>query len=95
VLNLGQVVTAMNNLLPRVIGTFTLANATTTNVTQPGFTANAMVSFTATNSAAALTERSNGLYISNSTAGVGFAVSTQSGAATGTETFQYVVIRTS
>lgn len=86
---LGQWVTAFNGRV--TLGTITLSVGTTTVVTQPGVTANSFVSFTPTNGTAALTQKASGLYVSAYSAGVSFSMSTQSGAALGTETFSYIV----
>ncbi len=76
----------------RVVGgTFTLTNATTTVVTQTAVAANSILSLTPTNATAALTVRTQGLYHSASTTGASFSISTQSGSATGTETFEYLL----
>mgnify|MGYP001570164330 CR=1 FL=1 len=90
--NLGQLVNVIQNIFPRTIGTFTLSNATVTVVTQPAVKANSVVFFTPTNATAALVQRTMGLFHSASTAGASFSISTQSGTAAGTETFEYVVI---
>lgn len=90
--NLGQIAKVLANIFPRTIATFTLSNATVTVVTQPAVLANAKVFFTPTNATAALLLRTQGLFHSASTAGVSFSLSTQSGSAAGTETFEYVVI---
>lgn len=91
---LSQIVTALNALValfPRTVGTFTLAAAATTTVTQPATQANSIISFTPTNAAAATLEGSaKALYVSTRTAGASFTVATASGGnAVGTETFQY------
>lgn len=72
-------------------GTFTLAAATTTVVTQTAVKSNSIVSLTPTNATAALTQRSQGIYHSANSVGASFSVSTQSGSALGTETFEYIV----
>lgn len=92
--NLGALVAAIQNALPRVTGTFTLSNATTTVVAQPATTANAVVVFSPLNANAALLQRTAGLFQSAATAGTGFSISTQSGTAQGTEVFSYVLVNT-
>ncbi len=75
-----------------VSGTFTLSNATTTVVTQTAVKANSVLTgLTPTNATAALTQRTAGIYHSANTVGASFSVSTQSGSATGTETFEYTL----
>lgn len=90
--NLGQLTLAIQNMLPRVTGTFTLSNATTTVITQPSIAANAVVSLTPINASAALIQRTAGLWHSATVAGTSFSISTQSGSAAGTEQFSYCVI---
>ena len=90
--NLGLIAQTLSSVFPRVYGSFTLtAGATTTPVAVPSIRANAFPEWVATNATAALTVRTQGLYLSSITAGVGFAVSTQTSVAVGTETFNYVV----
>lgn len=93
--NLGQLVIAITNAFPRVNGTFTLSNATTTVVTQPSVGASARVFITPTNATAALLQRTSGLFHSATVAGASFSISTQSGTAAGTETFEYILINPS
>lgn len=90
VLQIGRVATAILQTFPRISGTFTLANATLSPVTNPSVDASFVVSFTPTNATGALTQRTNGLFLQAVTAGSGFVISTQSGSAIGTETFQYI-----
>jgi hypothetical protein len=82
--------TAILTSFPRISGTFTLANATLSPVTNNQVRASFVVAWSPTNATAALTERTNGLFLQAVTAGSGFVVSTQSGSAIGTETFQYI-----
>lgn len=91
---LSQIYQALSALLPRIVGTFTLAAAATTTVAQPGVKGNSVVQLTPTNAAAAtLMGSAKSLYPSVLTPGTGFTVATASGAAAaGTETFSYVVI---
>ncbi len=98
VVNLAGEVAAMNAVatailatFPRTNGTFTLANATVTVVTQPATRANSIVVFTPTNNTAALTLRTQGLFHSTNTTGVSFQLSTQVNSALGTETFEYLL----
>jgi hypothetical protein len=91
VVNIGQIAQTLGNAFPRVSGTFTLANATVTAITQPGIVANGFPIWAPTNAAAALIERTAGLYVASVTAGTGFSMSTQTGTAQGTETFSYVL----
>lgn len=91
VTNLGNIAQTLSNAFPQVFGTFTLANAVTTNVVQPKIVAAGFPVIVPTNGTAALAQRTLGLYVSAVTAGVGFAISTQTGTATGGETFSYFV----
>lgn len=92
--NIGLLTIAIQNMLPRVTGTFTLSNATTTVITEPAIAANAVISITAINASAALIQRTAGLYHSATVAGTSFSISTQNGSAAGTEIFSYVLINT-
>lgn len=89
---LGAINSTLMSVFPRITGSFTLVNATTTIVAQPAVLANSIVIPVATNSAAALTARSAGIYLSALNPGVSFSISTQNGSATGTETFSYIVV---
>ena len=92
VTNLSQLAQVFQTGFPRIFGTFTLAAQTTTVVAQPAVAANSYIPPpTPTNAAAALTQRTSGIYISAINPGVSFSVSTESGAASGTETFQYAI----
>lgn len=93
--NLAQLNSTLLSVFPRTIGSFTMTAGTTTTVTQPAVKANADVILTPTNSTAALTLRTAGLFLSTITPGASFAVSTQNGTAQGTETFTYVVVNPS
>jgi hypothetical protein len=77
-----------------VFGTFTLAAAATTTVTQPGVQSTSVIHLTPTNAAAAaLMGSAKSLYISALTPGASFAVATANAtAAVGTETFSYVIL---
>ena len=92
VTNLSQLAQVFQTGFPRIAGSSTLAAQTTTVVTQPAVAANSMISLTMTNAAAALTQRTSGIYVSAITPGASFAVSTQSGAAGGTETITYTIV---
>jgi hypothetical protein len=89
VVALGSIAQTLSNAFPQTFGSFTLSNATTTVVAQTAIIAVAFPIFEPTNATAALTLRTQGLYVSSVTPGVGFAVSTQTGLAVGTETFKY------
>lgn len=93
--NASAINTTLTNTFPRVTGTFTLANATATIVTQTGITATSRVLWTGTNAAAAAAQINRGLYHSANVPGASFTVSTQNGTAAGTETFEYVVVNPS
>lgn len=84
---------ALLNIWPRTTGTFTLAAAATTTVTQPNMKSTSIVVMTATNaSAATLMGSAKALYVSSKTPGSGFVVSTANAvAAAGTETFDYAL----
>jgi len=95
---LSQLVQVLQAIFPRVTGSFTLAAAATTTVTQPAIRANSIVlQPVATNAAAAtLMGSTKSLYVSALTPGTSFTVATANGAAAaGTETFSYVVINPS
>lgn len=91
VIAINAVASAILSSFPQVGGTFTLANATVTVVTQSQIGVNSKVFFTPTNATGTLTQRTAGLYHSTNTAGSSFSVSTQTGLALGTETFEYLV----
>lgn len=76
-----------------VTGTFTLAAAASTTVTQPGVKSGASISLTPTNASAATLQGSvKALYVSAVTPGASFTVSTANAAsAAGTETFSYLI----
>jgi len=95
--NISALVLAINTVFPRPTGSFTLAAAATTTVTEPATKANSLVLLMPTNAAAAtLMGSAKALYVSARTAGASFAVATASGAAAaGTETFSYVVVNPS
>ena len=92
--NFSQLLQLLGALFPRTTGTFTLAAAATTTVTQPEVQSNSIIVPLPTNSAAATLMGSNkSLYVSAKTAGTSFTVATASGvAAAGTEQFQYYII---
>lgn len=89
---LGAIASTFAGAFPRITGTFTLAAATTTVVTQPQVAANSVLLLTATNATAALTVRTLGIFHSANTPGSSFSVSTQNGAAAGTESFEYTLV---
>jgi hypothetical protein len=91
VTNLSTIAQTLSNAFPQISGSFTLSNATTTFVTQTAIVAAGFPVLVAANAAAALAEITNGLYVSAVTAGSGFAISTQTGVASGTEAFHYIV----
>ena len=80
-----------------IAGTFTAAAAATTTVTQTAVTATSFVTLTPTNaSAATLMAGATSLYLSARTPGASFAVTTaNAAAATGTETFSYLIFNPS
>ena len=89
--NLGQIAQTLSNAFPQVFGSFTLSAATTTNVAQPKIVAAGFPLLTPVGATAGATILAHGLYVSAVTAGVGFAVSTNTGTPLGTETISYVV----
>ena len=93
--NLSAINQTLSNLLPRIVGSFTLTAATATVVTQPSIAANSYVIPFPTNATAALIVRTNGLFVSTLTPGASFTLSTQAGSATSGGTFQYIVINPS
>lgn len=90
---LGRMVMALEALLARASGTFTLAAAATTTVPETDTTSTSLIQLTPLNAAAATLMGSNkALYISARTQGASFTVATASGAAAaGTEQFQYTL----
>lgn len=90
-----QLTAAIQAIFPRIAGSLTLANATTTVVAQTGITATSRVFLQPTSSTAAALVAAPGLYISTTTVGASFTISTVSGTAAGTETLNYFVINTS
>jgi hypothetical protein len=97
VVAINQLATNILNVWPRTTGTFTLAAAASTVVTQPGVKATSIVVFTPTNaSAATLMGSAKALYVSATVPGASFTVATASGAnAIGTEVFQYAIFNPS
>lgn len=91
---LSQLVTALQSIVPRVAGTFTLAAAATTTVPQTATTSTSFIQLTPLNaSAATLMGSAKALYISARTQGSGFTVATaNAAAAAGTEQFQYTLV---
>lgn len=90
--NLGLIAEALGTAFPRIAGTFTMSAGTTTVVTNTAVGSVCYIVPFATNTSAASMVRQRGLYQSASTSGVGFALSTETGTAVGTETFQYIGI---
>jgi exosome complex RNA-binding protein Rrp4 len=90
VVYLGQVVSSLQSMLPRITGTFTMAAAATKTVTDARINANGVVWVQATNAAAGTLQGSaKSLFVSNVASG-SFTVETASGGnAVGTETFSY------
>lgn len=92
---INNIASVLSSTFPRIGGSFTLTAATTTIVAQPATASNSIVLFTPTNSTAALTLRTSGLFHSGNTAGASFSVATQTSIAAGTETFEYVLVNLS
>jgi hypothetical protein len=92
-LNMSRLIATLQELFPRVSGTFTMAAAATKVVTEPGVTASSVIVLSPTNAAAGTLMGSNeSLYISTKVAGASFTVATAAGtAAAGTETFNYLI----
>lgn len=90
---LGDIVTAIDSAFPRVLGTFTMAAASTFVVSSPTIAANSSVQITPRNAVAAtLQSSSKSLYVSTISPGSGFTVATADGtAAAGTELFLFAV----
>jgi hypothetical protein len=97
VLAINNLATAVQNAWPRITGTFTLAAAATTTVTQPGVRATSVIVLTPTNAAAATLQGSaKALYVSAIVPGASFTVATANAvAAAGTETYSYSVFNPS
>ena len=89
---IAAVATAIIAVFPQAMGSFTLANATTTTVNQAGIKAGGIPLWVPANLTAALTVLNHGLYLSVVTAGSGFVVSTATGVASGTEVFDYAIV---
>lgn len=77
----------LNRITP---GTVTLSAATTTVVSNSAVKPTSEISFSANNATAALTQRTNGLFVTAISTGT-FSLSTQSGAAIGTEVFTFAI----
>ncbi len=99
VVAINQLATNLLNTWPRITGTFTLAAAASTVVTQPGVKATSVVVLTPTNAAAGTVMGSaKALYVpvASYVPGTSFTVFTASGGnAAGTETFSYAVFNPS
>ena len=89
---INAITTAILNVFPQAMGSFTLANATTTTISQTGLKSGGFPLWVPANLTAALTVLNHGLYLSVVTAGSGFVVSTATGIATGTEVFDYAIV---
>lgn len=89
---LGAIVQALLSVFPRLASTFTLAAAASTAVANTGvIVGTIVVPFPANAAAATLQSGANAIYVASVTPGVGFTVTTASGAAAaGTEIFNYV-----
>lgn len=95
--NISLLIQTITAVFPRISGTFTLAAASTTSVSQSAMQSNSIVLWNPVNSSAATLEGSaKNIYVLSKTSGTGFVVSTANGsAAAGTEQFSYVVINPS
>lgn len=93
--NFSQLLQLLGALFPRTTGTFTLAAAATTTVSQLDVQSNSIIVPLPTNAAAATLMGSNkSLYVSAKVSGASFTVATASGvAAVGTEQFSYYIIQ--
>lgn len=92
--NLAEISSILRSAFPMSAtqGTFTCAAATSTTVANANVKATSFILITPTNQAAAtLMSGANALYLSARTAGVSFAFA-GTGAAIGTETFQYLIV---
>ena len=92
--NLSQLNKNFNNAFPTITGTFTLAAATNTVVSNVLVSANSKVFLTPTNTSAAITVRTLGIFHSATNPGTSFTVSTQNGSAVGNETFEFFATNT-
>ena len=72
-------------------GTFTMTAGASTIVAQPAAQSNSVIIINPTNAAAATLVRVNGVFVSAIVSGTSFTVSTDTGSATGTETFNYLI----
>lgn len=90
---LAQIDQTLKGITRLSTGSFTLAAAATTTVTDTNVTANSVVLPFPTNaSAATLMAGASSLYVSAKTAGTSFTVATADGGnAAGTETFEYLI----
>jgi hypothetical protein len=98
VVAINQLATNIINVWPRTTGTFTLAAAASTVVTQPAIKSTSVVQLTATNAAAAtLMGSAKAPYVppSSYVPGASFTVFTASSTAAGTETFSYAIFNPS
>lgn len=92
--NMQLLIGVLQAIFPRTFGTFTLAAAATTTVSEPSVASDSFIELRPTNAAAATLMGSNkALYVSAIVAGTSFTVATASGAgAVGTETFAYFIV---
>lgn len=92
--NMLSLIAAIEKVFPQIVGSFTLAAAATTVVTQPAIKANSVVLLMPTNAAAGtLMGSAKSLYVSVLTAGASFTVATANATnAAGSETLSYVVV---
>lgn len=91
---MGQLIQTLDQIFPRIIGTFTMTATATLVVPNTSVAANSLVQLFPSNAAAAtLMGGTRSLYVSALSAGVSFTVATASGvAAAGTETFSYNIV---
>jgi hypothetical protein len=96
VVAINSLVQAIKNVFPTVTGSFTLAAAASTVVTQPAIRATSVIQLSATNAAAATLQGSAKALYYTLTPGTGFTVFTaNAGAAAGSETFSYSIFNPS
>lgn len=92
--NMSLLIQTIQQIFPRVVGTFTAAAAATTTVSNANIQANSLVVLLPTNaSARTLQAGANMISVSSTTGGTGFVASTAGGgSAAGTETFSYYAV---
>ena len=88
-----QILTTLQQILPRVTGSFTMGASSSQVVTEANVAANSIVQLVPTNASAAVLQGSSEcLYVSAISPGVSFTVATGAGTnAAGTETFSYLI----